>query len=281
MRVVSAARASEHRIRDQLGEIHRTLFERTALVEAREEEQVVDQHAHAPGLLLDAAGGEHHVLLGHDRVAAEQLGVAAHRGQGGAQLVRCVGDEVTQALLVGGTLRERRLQLAEHVVDGQAEPAHLGLLGGGRDALAEVAGGGACGPAHAIERAQSAADDEPRRHQDDDGDRRSRDQLEDEQLRQSGGDVIQWHSDDQQVTAVATVLRAHGVDVHTERGVGTDTGALDGEVCLRRQRRGECQRGGGVVAAGPGGSPSERACCRSARRSPAKVPGGKVVMLGA
>ena len=76
------------------------------LVQARERQQVLDEHAHARRLVLDAA----HRLLDVRGLArgahAEQLGVAADRGQRRAQLVRGVGDEAPQAVLAG--LRARR-----------------------------------------------------------------------------------------------------------------------------------------------------------------------------
>ena len=77
------------------------------LVEARERQQVLDQHAHARRLVLDAR----HRLLGVLGVArradAEQLGVAADRRQRRAQLVRGVGEEAAQPVLAGLALGER------------------------------------------------------------------------------------------------------------------------------------------------------------------------------
>ena len=133
MRAVTCGGVGGAGVRARVGhegaEVNGGALQRASLVEPGEQEQVVDEHAHAPRLLLDAPGGQRDVILGHLRVAAEQLGVAAHRRQRGAQLVRRVGDEVAQALLVGGAFGERRLELAEHGVDGQAQPAHLGHLG--------------------------------------------------------------------------------------------------------------------------------------------------------
>ena len=88
--------------RDVDGLAHRVAH----LVQAREREQVLDEHAHARRLVLDPP---HRLLdlLGRARGAhAEQLGVAADRGERRAQLVRRVGEEAPQPLLA--RLRARR-----------------------------------------------------------------------------------------------------------------------------------------------------------------------------
>ncbi len=61
--------------------------------------------------------------------APEQLGVAADRRERRAQLVRRVGDELSQPRFGRVAFRERPLDLSEHAVEGEAEPADLGLLG--------------------------------------------------------------------------------------------------------------------------------------------------------
>ena len=73
--------------------------------------------------------------------AAEQLGVRAHGGERRAQLVRRVGDEAPQLLLRGLARLERRLDLREHRVQREPEPADLGASLGALDAVREVAGG--------------------------------------------------------------------------------------------------------------------------------------------
>ncbi len=90
------------------------------LVEAREREEVLDEHAHAGGLLLDPA----HRLLGVRGIArgpeAEELGVAAHGGQRGAELMGGVGEEPAQALLARLALGEGLLEPGEHGVEREA-----------------------------------------------------------------------------------------------------------------------------------------------------------------
>ena len=99
----------------------------------------------------------------------EQLGVGRHGGDGRAQLVRGVGDELAQVLLVlpqarlrGDPGRERRLDPLEHDVEGAGQAADLGGLVGAGNALVEVAGrDGVSRPLHVFERAQSEPDQPP------------------------------------------------------------------------------------------------------------------------
>ena len=133
------------------------------LVEPRQRQQVLDEHPHARGLVLDPP----HRLLDLLRLArgahAEQLGVAANRGQRRAQLVRGVADELAQAVLAGAALRERLLEPVEHAVQRDPDAADLGPLVGHRDAVGEVAARDpAGGVGDAVEREQPGAHDEPR-----------------------------------------------------------------------------------------------------------------------
>ena len=99
---------------------------------AGEREQVADQAAHALRLgrhVIQHLGalGRFHPLA----VLAEQIGVAANRGQRGAQFVRGVRDEA--ALRV-----EDRLQPAQHAIEGLPEIRHLVAGARHRDAAGEV-----------------------------------------------------------------------------------------------------------------------------------------------
>ena len=103
-------------------------------------------------------------------LAAGELGVAADRGERGAQLVPGVGDELPHprlALLPGG---ERRRDVAEHAVERRADLADLGAgvgvvvghpLGEGRPRRGPAA---ARRPAwrwpRPVERAQGVPDDQ-------------------------------------------------------------------------------------------------------------------------
>ena len=78
------------------GEVDRLPLERPALVEAREQQQIVDEQAHPLGLARDAGHRPLEILGARGGAAAEQLGVGAHGGERRAQLVRRVGDEAAQ-----------------------------------------------------------------------------------------------------------------------------------------------------------------------------------------
>ena len=121
---------------------------------AREREQVLDEQAHALGLLVDLA--EHHVHVA-DRAAAVELGVAAHAGQRGAQLVGGVADEAAHLLLLGLRLADRGLQALQHRVQRSGQLADLGVGVPLRQAPVVVAGGdGVGGLLDLTERAQGA-----------------------------------------------------------------------------------------------------------------------------
>ena len=164
-----------HGVDGQRPEVDGGLVQRAPLVEAGQEQQVVHQDAHALGLLLDAAHGDGQVLGALGRTPAEELGVAPDRRQRGPQLVGGIRHEPPEPRLGGGPFGEGRLDLAEHGVEGQAQPAHLGALVGRLDPTGQVPGGdGPGGGADGVERTQADADDPGRQpadeHQDGDGD---------------------------------------------------------------------------------------------------------------
>ena len=118
------------------------MLERAALVEAREQQQVVDEHAHAVRVLLDAAHRLGEVFGTVGRAAAEQLGVAADRRERRAQLVRRVGDEPPQARFGRGALRERASRSAASISFSASPSRPTSVCSSARlDALREVAGG--------------------------------------------------------------------------------------------------------------------------------------------
>ena len=126
---------------DELGEVDLLAFERAALIEAREQEQVVDEHRHPGCFALDPGHRAGEIVGAVARSAAEELGVGRHGGERRAQLVGRVGDEAPQPRLRRGTLREGALDVSEHRVQRRAEPTDLGALVRPLDAAAEVAGG--------------------------------------------------------------------------------------------------------------------------------------------
>ena len=142
---------------------------RHALVEAGQGEEVVDQPVHAGRLGADARDDAREVLGVLGPAPLEELGVGRHGGDGGAQLVRGVGDELAQVLLVlaqprlrGDAGREGRLNPLEHHVEGAGQTADLGGLIGAGHALVEVAGrDGVGGALDVLERAQPEPDQPP------------------------------------------------------------------------------------------------------------------------
>ena len=211
------------------------------LVEPRERQQVLDQHAHARGLVLDPPHRLLDVLVGARGAHPVQLGVAADRGERRAQLVRGVGDELAQAVLARLALGEGALEPVEHLVERNADAADLGALVGRLDAVGEVAARDPPGGvADAVEREQAVAHDDPRHrgeHEQDADDHQAFDEQEAvERLvglaerHGDDGDVGTQHGGDD---AVAVVVRA---------------GAGDGLRLADLQVVGDLRRGADVLA---------------------------------
>ncbi len=102
--------------------------ERTTLVEPREQQHVVDEPSHPRRLVLDPAHRVGLLGLGRDRAGPPELRIAPNRRQRRAQLVRGIRDEATEAVLRLLPLVERTLDLPEHRVQRDPEPADLGLV---------------------------------------------------------------------------------------------------------------------------------------------------------
>ena len=125
----------------------------------------------------------------------EELGVGRHGGDGCAQLVRGVGDELAQVLLVlpqpdlrGNAGREGRLDPLEHHVERPGQATDLGGLVGAGDPLVEVAGGDGVGRAlDVLERTQAEPDQPPSARQGQDERARRDRQLGQEQRVQGAG----------------------------------------------------------------------------------------------
>ena len=163
-----------------------SVLERSSLVEAREQQQVVDEHAHAPRFALDAGHRALEVVGTRVGAAAEQLGVGADGGERRPQLVRRVGDEAAQPRLGRCASRRSGLDLAQHGVQRHAEPADLGVRLRALDAPREVAGGDR-GRRRLDRRQRPQADaDDPDAERDDPGStRRRHEQLDQQQSRRS------------------------------------------------------------------------------------------------
>ena len=152
------------RVRHQRGERHLLRHvDAAAFVQAREREQVFDEHGHALAGAFDVGDGFVGALQCPRQIALHgvQLRIPVDRGERRAQFVACVGDEALHFL--GGLLLlvEAAFDAREHGVQRGGERADFRVFGRGRHALAQVAGrdlGG--GFLDAFQRAQGAADDE-------------------------------------------------------------------------------------------------------------------------
>ena len=114
------------RVSGQQSHVDLFAFQRPALVEPGQQQEVFDQLTHPVGFALDPAHRPRQVVrVGRGR-AAEQLGVAADAGQRRPQLVAGVRDEAPQPLLGGRPGRERAVHVAEHHVQGLADLSDLG-----------------------------------------------------------------------------------------------------------------------------------------------------------
>ena len=110
----------------ELGEVDLAVRRVDDLVEPRQRQQVLDEHAHARRLVLDPPHRPLDLVGLARRAHPEQLGVAADRGQRRPQLVRRVGDELAQAVLARLPLGERALEAVEHRVEREPDAADLG-----------------------------------------------------------------------------------------------------------------------------------------------------------
>ena len=113
---------------DDAADVDRLLLERPALVEPRQQQQVVDEQAHPLRLARDPRHRPRQVLGMLGSAAREELGVGAHRRERRAKLVRCIGDEAPQLSLRRLARAKGRLDLAEHRVQRATEPPNLGAL---------------------------------------------------------------------------------------------------------------------------------------------------------
>ena len=231
------------RVADEAAEVDLDVRGVRDLVEAGEGQEIFHEHAHARRLLLDAphrlldvgglAGGAH----------AEELGVAADRGQRRAQLVRGVGEELAQAVLARLARGERPLEAVEHRVERDAEAADLGARVGRLDAVRQVAAGDRAGRvAHAVEREQPDAHDDPGGGGEQQEDAADHERLDGEQAAQGLVDVAHRDRDDRRGRRERIALGEHAVVV------GVAVLAVDGERAADRDALG---RSGSAVTFWP------------------------------
>ncbi len=174
------------------------MFEGSTLIEASQQQQVVDEGPHPVGLFLDPAHGLGKIFRAIGGATPEQLCVSADRGERGAQLVRRVTDEPTQADFRCGAGGERGLDLLHHLVEREPEPSDLGVFVDHVDASGEVARCDRAGRLlHLLERAQSELDHPPRKDRQDDEHGERDDEFHEEEVMQGVVDVGQRDGDDE------------------------------------------------------------------------------------
>ena len=216
----------------QAGEVDLLPFQRTTLIEAGQQQEILDQHAHARRGLLDPDHGLREVVGTRVRAPAEQLRVAANRRERGTQLVTRVGHESAQACFRRGAFLERDLDLSEHRVEREAEPPDLRALVSGLDAAGKIAGrDGARGITHLLQRSQLESHEHPRRQRDREQDGGGDEQLDEQQVMQRLVDIGERERDHQDARTGSgrSGPHQHAVVRPTIRGVHAEvTGARDG-----------------------------------------------------
>ena len=225
----------------QRRQVDRFCVERPSLVQAGEQQQVVDEPGHAGRLAVDAAHGGVQVAGAIGEAVLEELGVASDGGEGSPQLVRGIGDEAPQPRLGRLSLTEGSLDAAEHHVEGTAELAHLCAPVGFLDTPAQVARGDlACRVRHLLQGPQAEPDDYPGRERERDEDRSADKELEAKQVVQ---EIVGRRERDR--------LDEHVADLGA--GEAVEQGSHEHPI--------------GVDAAGPGGSGVDGGApgCRQAR----------------
>ena len=137
---------------DDAAQVDRAAVQRPLLVEAGEQQELLDEAPHAGRLTLDPGHRPSQRLVVGQPASLVELGVAPDGGDRGAQLVGGVGGEALDPLLAGLLLGERHLEAAEHGVEGRAQAAELGGVVGVLDPRREIAAGdGAGGVDHAVD----------------------------------------------------------------------------------------------------------------------------------
>ncbi len=158
------------------GDVDRAVDQCWVAVELGEVQQVGDEPRHALAFLLGAAHGVVEFGWVGETSGLVELGVSANGGDGGAELVGCIGDELSEFVLGSAAFVERGLDPAEHGVERMTELARLGPHIDVADALGEVTVGDGLGASgHAFDGGDPEAKHPPGdqgERQADDGDRR-------------------------------------------------------------------------------------------------------------
>ncbi len=107
-------------------QVYRLVFEGTALVEARQEQQVVDEGSHPDRFLLGTSHRFAQLAGVVEGTRAIELGIATDGRNRGAQLVGRVADESSEPLFRPRALVERVFDAIEHLVQRGAELSGFG-----------------------------------------------------------------------------------------------------------------------------------------------------------
>ena len=259
------------RVRDDRREVDRLALERSALVEPSEQQEVVDEHAHALRLRFDARHRPGEVVGPRVGAAAEQLRVPPDRRDRRPQLVRGVADEPPQALLRGAALVERRFDLGQHRVERGAELADLSVVVGGLHPARQVPGRDrAGGLAHRLERPQPDLHEHECERAGDERDPDRDQRFDREQASERGAHLGERHRDHEGSGARA---RPHRLDPEAaapargargERHRADAAGRRPGEAGGQHGDAGRCP-GGTRTSGSARRCPTHRAAPRSSR----------------
>ena len=104
---------------DKGHQVHRDAFERVALVEPRQRQQIFDKSGHPAALLSDPAHSLLQRLPFSQLALAPEVGKSLDGGHRGAQLMRGVSHELAESIL-------EALLLVEHDVEGPGQMRGLG-----------------------------------------------------------------------------------------------------------------------------------------------------------
>ncbi len=128
------------RVARKMREVYGLAHHVVDLVEPRERQEVLHDHAHPGGLALDAAHRPFDVSGLARSADPEQLRISADRRKRCAKLVRGIGQEATQPVLAFLPLRKGLLQPLQHRVQRDPQPADLRARRGWADSARQVPG---------------------------------------------------------------------------------------------------------------------------------------------
>ena len=197
-------------VAQHVDEVDRLTLQGSTLVEVGEQQQVLDQAGHPLGLGTHAADDVIQLARRAEATVVIHLEVPPHRGQGRAQLVRGVGDESAQGLLLA-------VPLIQHHVERLRQAGRLGPGPIGFHPLPAIAGGDRVGHrSHLRDRAQPEPVHPPAGHAEHEHDDRAGEAEGDQQGAVRGVDVVEGQRDH----GPRVVRQRRGSDAEPRRGAG-------------------------------------------------------------